>query len=335
MRTVLFFRNYKAFHGGHLKVWNYFNHVLNLPDFAPRIWFSDQSELDGENPWRDAHDVIVDQEHPIRPDVYFVGGANWRLLDRYPDADPSLPVINLIQHVRHVDPDRKLAKFLKRKAIRICVSAEVADELRANGSTTGPLIVIPNAIDLADLPAPNGSEPQVDVLIAAGKEPEMGIRVADRLAREGRVVNVLLERIPRREFLDRMRGARITVYLPHETEGFFLPALEGMALGTLVVCPDCIGNRSFCLPGHNAYRPNYTVDDVVRDTEAALALPPDRAEQLRETARRTADEHSLSREREAFWDVLQNVDQLWEGTNAVREQPTTVYEGVGPRSARP
>jgi glycosyltransferase involved in cell wall biosynthesis len=221
--------------------------------------------------------------------------------------------------VRHADPELRLAKFLQRKAIRICVSSEVADELRATGLTSGPLIVIPNAIDVPDPPATIGAQPHVDVFIAAGKEPGLGLQVADRLAQDGRVVDVLVERIARDEFLARIRAARTTVFLPHATEGFFLPALEGMALGTLVVCPDCIGNRSFCLPGHNAFRPEYTVDSIVRDAEAALALPPDEAGRLRENAVQTAAGHTLSREREAFLDVLHNIDELWRGANAVRE----------------
>jgi hypothetical protein len=320
LRTVLFFRSYKEFHGGHLKVWNYFNHVMASPFYEPRVWFSDKTTLDGDNPWRDSQHLIVNNEHPIRPDVYFVAGANWRRLDRYPHANPSIPVINLIQHVRHADPELRLAKFLHRKAIRICVSSEVADELRATGLTTGPLIVIPNAIDLPDLPPANGTHPQVDVLIAAGKEPGLGVQVADRLARDGRVVDLLLERITRDDFLARIRAARTTVFLPHATEGFFLPALEGMALGTLVVCPDCVGNRSFCLPGHNAFRPEYTLDSIVRDAEAALALPPDEARRLRENAVQTAAGHTLSHEREAFLDVLHNVEELWRDANAVRKQ---------------
>jgi hypothetical protein len=320
LRTVLFFRSYKEFHGGHLKVWNYFNHVLASPEFEPRVWFSDQTTLGGDNPWRDSQHLIVDKEHPIKPDVYFVAGANWRRLDHYPYADPNIPVINLIQHVRHADPELRLSKFLQRKAIRICVSSEVADELRATGLTTGPLIVIPNAIDVPDIPATNGAHLHVDVLIAAGKEPGLGVQVADRLTQDGRVVDVLVERISRADFLARIRAARITVFLPHATEGFYLPALEGMALGTLVVCPDVIGNRSFCLPGHNAFRPEYTVDSIVRDAEAALALSPDEARQLRENGIQTAAEHTLSREREAFLDVLHNIDELWRGTNAVREQ---------------
>ena len=64
----------------------------------------------------------------------------------------------------------------------------------------------------------------------------------------------------------------MTLFLPNETEGFYLPALEGMALGTIVVCPDCVGNRSFCLPQVNAFRPAFHFDDMVQETETALTM---------------------------------------------------------------
>jgi glycosyltransferase involved in cell wall biosynthesis len=323
LRTVLFFRHYTKFTGGHLKVWNYFNHVLASPQFTPRVWFSEASTLECNNPWQATPDLVVSRNEPIRPDVFVVAGVTWKLLDRYPYADPTIPVINLVQHVRHAAPELRLRKFLRRKAIRICVSEEVAEAVRATGTVVGPIVVIPNGIDLEDLPEQNDNEPKVDVLVAALKEPELGSQVADRLAMRGRSIKVLSERIPRQTFLSHIQNARTTVFLPHETEGFFLPALEGMALGTVVVCPDCVGNRSFCLPGHNAFRPNYVIDDVVRDAEAALALPADRARQLRENARRTADEHSLVRERQAFLDVLHHIDELWGGVDGADSNQTS------------
>ncbi|MGL5135262.1 MAG: hypothetical protein ACRC78_22250 [Planktothrix sp.] len=41
-------------------------------------------------------------------------------------------------------------------------------------------------------------------------------------------------------------------------------------MGTLVICPDCIGNRSFCLPGYNCFRPDYTVESLLRTIQQAL-----------------------------------------------------------------
>lgn len=311
MRTVLFFRNFRRFSGGHLKVWDYFNHVLASSGFTPRIVFSPKSSWDPTNPWWNARDHVVDSGRSVRPDVFFVAGRDWRMLDRHPDAGTGIPVVNLVQGARHANENHPLYQFLNRKAIRICVSQEVADALRGTGLTQGPVITIPNGLDLESMPTPDGAKRDVDVLIAATKQPELGEELERRLARRGRRIDVLTSPLTRPEYLDRIRTAQTTLFLPNPTEGFYLPALEGMALGTLVVCPDCVGNRSFCLPGHNAFRPDYAFEELVRAAESALALAPDRTRQIRANARRTVEMHSLLRERRAFLDVLHNIDQLW------------------------
>jgi glycosyltransferase involved in cell wall biosynthesis len=311
VRTVLFYRNFDRFRGGHLKVWDYFNHVLASPEFTPRIEFGPKRNWDRMNPWRNAREYIVDSARSVRPDVFFVAGRDWLMMDRHPEAGSDIPVVNLVQHVRHADPDSNRFQFLSRKAIRICVSEEVAQALRETGLTRGPLIVIPNGLDLESLPAPDAATRNIDVLIVALKWPDLGEELGRRLKQPGRRIDVLSERLPRSEFLSRIQQATTTVFLPNRTEGFYLPALEGMALGTLVVCPDCVGNRSFCLPGHNCFRPNYTAEELVQAAESALALLPDQAQQIRANARQTAETHSLLRERQAFLDVLHNIDQLW------------------------
>jgi glycosyltransferase involved in cell wall biosynthesis len=120
--------------------------------------------------------------------------------------------------------------------------------------------------------------------------------------------------VPREDFLDSMRRARVTLFLPNEEEGFYLPALEGMALGTIVVCPDCVGNRSFTFPGVNAFRPAFRFDDIVQDAETALTLEKPAAEALRRGAAETAHEHTLAVERDRFHQVLADLDALWAGS---------------------
>jgi hypothetical protein len=313
MRTILFYLDYRRFHGGHQKVWEYFNHVLASPEFVPRIKFSPRSNWDLTNPWRNARSFVVDSWHSVRPDVFFVAGRDWSMLDQYPELGADVPVVNLLQHVRHADPTSNRFEFLSRKAIRICVSEEVAEALRGTGLIRGPLIVIPNGLDLDSMPLPHGSTRDIEVLIVALKQPVLGEALERRLRQPGRRIEVLWERLSRSEFLDRIQQARTTVFLPNETEGFYLPALEGMALGTLVVCPDCVGNRSFCLPDHNAFRPDYELDELARVTESALALPTDEAQRILANARQTAEEHSLLGERQAFLHVLHNIDQIWRG----------------------
>ena len=311
MRTVLFYRNYRKFHGGQLKVWDYFNHVLASPEFTPRIEFGPRSNWDHTNPWWNAREYVVDSALSVHPDVFFVAGRDWLMMDQHPDARADIPVVNLVQHVRHADPKSNRFQFLSRRAIRICVSEEVTQALRETGLTRGPLITIPIGMDLESLPAHNGAACDIDVLIAALKQPDLGEELGRRLKQSGRRIEVLSTLLPRSEYLSRIQRARTTVFLPNEAEGFYLPPLEGMAMGTLVVCPVHAGERSIYLPDHNCFRPNYTIEELAQAAESALVLEPDRAQQIRANARQTAETHSLLRERQAFLDVLHNVDQLW------------------------
>ncbi len=311
VRTVLFYRDFRLFRGGHLKTWDYFNHVLASPDFAPRIAFSEKTRWNATNPWMNAREYVVDWHRFRHPDAFFIGGASWPMVDAHPDAGPDIPVLNIMQHVRHADAEIKRYAFLGRKAIRICVSAEVARAVTETGLVNGPVVVIPNGTDVEIVPAGAGPDRQVDLLIVAMKQPDLGRILAERLARDGRRIELLAERMQRTAFLARLRAARAALFLPNETEGFYLPALEAMAVGALVICPDVVGNRSFCLPGQNAFRPRYAVEELVRETESALALPPAAACQLLEHGRRTAAAHDLQGERRAFLDLLHNVDQLW------------------------
>ena len=310
MRLVLFHRKYRRFHGGHLKVWHYFNHVVTAPGFDARVHFDVNSAWDESNPWTEMPDRVIDSVDDLDPDVLFVAGRDWQRLDECGLLDRGIPILNFIQHVRHAAEWSIQSNYLDRKAIRLCVSQEVADAVVAAGSS-GPTVVIPNGVDVPVVASDVPDARPIDLLIAGLKQPVQAARAAQRLAAPGRSIEVLTEHVSRENFLDSMRRARVTLFLPNEEEGFYLPALEGMALGTIVVCPDCIGNRSFCLPGVNAFRPAFRFDDMMHDAETALTMDNPAAEVLRRGATETARNHSLDAERDRFHRVLADLDALW------------------------
>jgi hypothetical protein len=312
VRTVFLQCHMTEFHGSHLKLWNYFTHVLAAPNFTPRIAFSSRTIWNETNPWLHAKDYIVDDPYSLPVDVFFLGGRHWAFAEKHPNWGHQTPVINLVQHVNHADPADDRYKYLSRPAIRVCVAPEISEALQATGKVRGPLLVIPNGIDLDDVIAQPAEQYAVDILIAALKRPDIGAELEKRLARPGRRVRLLTERLPRADYLRHVRAAMVTVLLPNDTEGFYLPVLEGFAADTLVVCPDCVGNRAFCLPGYNAFRPSFKLDELVESAEAALSLSPGRAAQMRANARATAEQYSLRREREAFHGVLRDIDELWQ-----------------------
>ena len=313
MRTVLFHRKYRRFHGGHLKVWHYFNHVLAAPALDARVVFDVDSSWDSSNPWQHARERVVESAEGITPDALFIAGRDWQRFDKLGLLDLDVPKLNLIQHMRHADEWSIQSRYLDRKAIRICVSDEVAAAMTDAGAN-GPVVVIPNGVDVpAEVDQDQADRPD-DLFIAGLKQPAMAARAAEALAAPGRSIALLTDHAPRDDFLEAMRRARVTLYLPNEDEGFYLPALEGMALGTLVVCPDCIGNRSFCLPDVTALRPGFQFDELVSAAEMALAQAPEQRQEMLANAREMARRHSLASEREAFHRVLAELDVLWAST---------------------
>jgi glycosyltransferase involved in cell wall biosynthesis len=296
-KIVLFHRDFQRFSGGHLKVWNYFNHVRASDQFESRIAFTRESKWDETNPWIDAREFVVEWE-PETADVLFLAGTDWRVVqDRQLH---SRPIINLIQHPRHADVTNETRKYLRNRAVRICVSREVADAINATGEVNGPVFVIPNGIDLPPMP-PN--ERKIDILISGFKAPDFAREIAQRLPD----AKLIVDPLPRNEYVDLLRSAKATVFVPRKNEGFYLPALEGMAAGTLVICPDCFGNRSFCLDDVNCFRPAYDLNAIISAVEHATSA---NHTQMLERAAQTAREHSLENEREKFLSILHKIDTL-------------------------
>ncbi|MFM7243657.1 MAG: glycosyltransferase [Planctomycetaceae bacterium] len=299
---LLFRRDFHGLTGGHLKVWHYYRHALESRRFAPRVFLTAGSIRGADNPWAAEADPPLDTWNPATAAALFVAGLDW--VD-VPDPCP-VPVINLVQGVRHAATSDPRRSFLSRRAIRICVSPEVADAIRDTGAVNGPVHVIPNALDLACVPA-SFADRDVAVVVAGMKNPALARSVARALVADGLRVDCLLDPLPRPDFLTRLGRARVAVTLPLEREGFFLPALEAMAMGCLVVCPDCVGNRSFCRDGETAFRPAASLDAIVAATRAAVTVDANAGESLRSAAAAEVARHGLDGERRAFLEILDGV----------------------------
>jgi glycosyltransferase involved in cell wall biosynthesis len=310
MAHVRFYRRIKRFTGGHLKVWDYYQHVISSSRHTASVRFARGTVWGESNPWS-AVRAEATARRWSRPDVHFVAGFDWTMLPPWRQRWPRVPVINLVQHVRHADPDNPLSQFLSLPAVRICVSEPVADALAATGRVKGPLLTIPAGLDLGRLPAASDPSARVDdLVVVATKQPALGDAMYRRLA-SGRAARLIDTQLPRNEFLEAIGRARVALFVPNPTEGFYLPALEAMALDTLVVCPDVVGNRGHWRPGINSLGAAYEPDALVAATEQALTLPAAEADRLRGAARETAAQHDLRRERDTFLTLLDELPALW------------------------
>lgn len=303
-RRLLFHRDFHGYTGGHGKVHDYFQHAASHSGWSAAVYMTPESTWQ-DNPWAGDCDRLSEMFRPADADALFLGGFDWTGL---PEDIAATPVINLIQHVRHADPAHPLSRFLHRRAVRVCVSTQVADAILATGRVHGPVRVIEAALNLPPRPAEN--TPRNGIFIDAIKQPVLGQEIAASLAPREDVV-LLTQRIPRDAYLDALSKCRLAILLPHREEGFYLPALEAMSLGCATIVPDCVGNRAYLAPGVNALVPDWQPDSYVAAVRR-IEQEPALEHSLGEAGARDAARFSLANERKQFHSVLDELDALWE-----------------------
>lgn len=319
-RTVWFHRWHDRLSGGQVKHADYFDHVRRAAGFAPKITFGNAPSnavvaRERRTLWPVGEEECVADWKPRPSDVFFLAGLDWRYLRAQGLAAWDNPRINLVQHVRHATKGTELYGYLAQRAIRVCVSAEVADALEETGRVNGPLFAIPNGLDLATPPCkpatPLAERGRSPVLVAGYKRPRLARELSARLAHEGIAHITATGFLERPTFLRLLAQSAVVVCLPHAQEGFYLPALEAMASGCVAVTLDCVGNRSFCKHLGNCLVAQDNADSLLHMIRMALDMPTARRAQLLRAARHTAAKHTLAAERERFQCLLTNIDDLW------------------------
>ena len=308
----MFFRNFISFKGGHLKVWDYYQHINSSPHFTSRVFFGKNSVWK-DNPWK-SNCTPEKEWNPNACDILFMEGVDWVRLNNI-TLDENIPVINLIQGFRHADPTDRRYQYLSRRAIRICVSKEVKTALELTGKVNGPIFTIPNGIDHNLIPK-NIKKKPIDIIISGIKNKDFALKLKDLFSLKGFSVVCLIEDVPRELYLKKLASAKVSVLLPEKEihEGFYLPALESMATKCITICPDCIGNRSFCIDKENCLIPQYEIKSIYKTTLKAIKMSKIKKDLIINEGIRTASSHSLEKEREKVIDILNNIDNLWKST---------------------
>jgi len=304
-RTMLFRRRFNVLNGGHRKVWDYHEHVRVSGRFSPAVYFTPESDLGASNPWVGSSLNIATHWEPHRADALFLGGIDWK----HVPEQLTVPVLNLVQSVRHADPEDERFPFLRRRAFRVCVSEEVADAVRSSGQANGPVITVPIGVEHEPV-VTAGVTRTVDVVIAGIKNVPFAEQLADRLAALGIGFECFTRWVSRFDLCTAFAHSRVAVTLPTAVEGFYLPPLEAMAQGCIVVCPTVPGTGSYHADRH-ALRPTYTLDSVAASVREALEMDPRRRQSLLDAGQALVRQHTLDAERRAVLEVLEAFDSDW------------------------
>lgn len=325
-RRVLFHRSWAKFNGGtsggQLKVRDAFEHFRLSPIFEPRVYFGEETVWfdNPGNVWL-PYRAQAEPAWEVRPDdVLFFAGRDWKVLPPEQRRRPPAPVINIAQP-RHANPNDPRHGYLKHPAIRIAKSS-LGKKILEEYGVNGPVFLIPDAIDMSLLPDPN-PHPGLDVLIVGLKNPEMAEALYRRLQSRNfwrrRKIRLGIQAPPklptRQDFLNLVNRARIVAFLPLDAErgaeGFYLPALEGMAMEKLVICPFAVGNIDFCIPGETCLQPEYTENAIFRAILQALEMPERQQQEMIRKGKAASGNHRIEQERKALLDLLHQADEIW------------------------
>ena len=325
-RTVWFHRRSERLTGGHVKHAHYYGHVAMLPGHDRRIVFTGMSDNDPlfreqAELWPTTRSERVEAWQPEHGDVLFLAGTDWHYYDGAGLADGDIPRINLIQGVRHGHVGSELYGYLDRRAVRICVSDEVARVIGATRRVNGPVFTIPNGTECLPADIDVGGTVGFDerpegVTIVGYKRLDLATALS-RWLDERRIPHLTLDSfIGRDAFLGLLERTRIAVCVPRQEEGFYLPALEAMAAGCTVVTLDGIGNRGFCRHEHNCFVAEADPESVTAAVMRAMRLPVSERRRIHANAAETVRVHSLEQERRQFHDLLLDIDRIWKDASA-------------------
>ncbi|BFT31567.1 hypothetical protein D210916BOD24_27430 [Alteromonas sp. D210916BOD_24] len=287
-KKISFLRHYHGYTGGHQKVRDYLAHFINL-DWTPTLFLSNKAKTN-TNLFSDLDNVVYEQKYqPEAADVAFLAGMDWQYY--LPKRQPNQPVINLIQHVRHADPSEQLFKFLQEPAIRLCVSQAVTDAISPYAN--GPCHTIRMGHRFPSIQSPIKRE----IYILASKQPELGNELASWATELGYRTLCHTSTQEKKDVMMSMASSRLTVALPHKTEGFFLPGIEAMYYSKMAVVPECVANKEYYSRFANIVMPKYTKQDIQLAIKSALNQPLSMTKMRSYMGKRIAKSYSLENER--------------------------------------
>ena len=290
--------------GGALKVRHYFEHSMKHKSLNSLLFMPKDIDWNSSNPWFIYKDKIIPEIDWSIIDIVFISGWGWeRFIPRKYHYTNNFKVIYLVQHPSKLMPSFKRYEDLKKPATRICVSKAMTDMANKIPQVNGPVITIPAGIEIKKLMRTSKKHKLIDILISGLKNPTMGEVLKSKFNQLDLKIKLLDKRMDRKTFIEYVSNSKIVVCLPNPLEGFYLPALEAMALNAFVVCPYAIGN-DYCIDGINCFVPKYTEQDIYNKTKQIVSLTDKESKKMKKNAYITVKAHDITLEIKSFHMLL-------------------------------
>jgi hypothetical protein len=226
-------------------------------------------------------------------------------------------VIHLVQNTRHANPaflDGYARRLLARPMTRISTNEVVADAIGSFVHAGSIHAVVPIGHDVVYFEAhrTGGIDPHRPLRVAYTTwKSKLGDRLASETAGRG---DFVFRRIGHEaswpDLRDLYLWADVFIGTPLAEEGSYLPGLEAMAAGAIVVMPDVGGNRTYASFGETCLEAAF--EDAGSYLEAlhrVRAMNSDAIDAMRTAGRAAAMTHALDDERDALAATLARIER--------------------------
>ncbi len=227
-------------------------------------------------------------------------------------------VICIVQNVRWANPtftNGYAMRLLSRPMARIMTNDVVLEAVRPYLNETSMTEVIDLGHDTAFFARERtaGLAQPIRVAHTAWKS-DVGDRVAARIRGPAFEFRAIRDPVGWEELRELYHWADVFLAAPLVEEGFYLPGLEAMAAGAIVLSPDVGGNRAYCEFGENCLRVDF--DDPSSYVEVLFSLrktDPARIDRMRKRGYETTARHTLSSEEQHFGAFLERLTNRLDG----------------------
>ncbi|MDP8978378.1 MAG: glycosyltransferase [Actinomycetota bacterium] len=309
--------------GGVIKVFDYALHALRMglrvQICAPEPYADDLPifQIPGLEALRAGGDVTYrgDFTFSATPDdvVFFSWPTHYeRITARLRPTVAPQRVIHVVQNVRHANPewiDGYALRLLTRPMTRVVVNDRVLEAVdpHLNRSCPTRLIRLGHRVEYFSRRRPPGLGRPVRVGYTTWKS-DAGDRVARALSGDpGFRFRSIRRTVAWPQLRELYHWCDVFLGTPGPEEGHYLPGLEAMAAGAVVVVPDVGGNLVYCRFGRNCLQVPFGDAGAYVDALRRLAARPEEADRLREAGYEEVTHHTLRHERQAFAGVLDEV----------------------------
>ena len=307
--------------GGVVKIFDYVNHARSLgyvpiiacPElYKPGLPLFEISRFSDISPQNGIRFTIPEK---VSVDPYDLAFLSWPT--HYEIVEPRMSrwtqheqIIFIVQNVRWANPSFAggyALRLLSRPMARIMTNDVVLEAVKPylNPSSMTEVIRLGHDSGFFAKERYGGFGSPIKVGYTTWKS-DVGDRVASLLSRSPEFrFRAIRDPVGWDELRELYHWADVFLATPLMEEGFYLPGLEAMAAGAVVITSDAGGNRAYCDFGENCIQVG--LDDAEGYVAALKILRTESVgniERLRRNGYETVDRHTLEHERECFGEFL-------------------------------